>query len=161
MLPDWSEARLKNLIGKGERTLRLPAKLPVHLAYFTAYVDDTGTLRTLPDLYGYDAPMRAALGLPGGGGPAIAKLPDESKRAKTETARAESAPVAHTRQAPRREATRHHRYTDAEPSARYDDYDSPRRSVRRAARADSAPEYGEPGLWTPAPAPAPVSRGWW
>lgn len=154
VLPDWTEARLKKLIGKGERTIRLPAKLPVHLAYFTAYVDDGGTFRTLPDLYGYDAPMRAALGLPGGGGPAIAKLPEEKTRRKPE-----AAPVAQARPAPRREAARPRRYAEPEPSARYDDYDSPGRHVRRAARADSAPEYGEPGLWTPAP--APVSRGWW
>lgn len=154
VLPDWSEARLKKLIGKGERTIRLPAKLPVHLAYFTAYVDDGGTFRTLPDLYGYDAPMRAALGLPGGGGPAIAKLPEEKARRKPE-----AAPVAQAHPAPRREAARPRRYADPEPSARYDEYDSPRRHVRRSARADGAPEYGEPGLWTPAP--APVSRGWW
>ena len=57
-----------------------PHKLPVHLAYFTAYVDDVGGLRTLPDIYGYDAPMRAALGLPGGGGPAMARAPVEPKR---------------------------------------------------------------------------------
>ncbi|SFL84873.1 L,D-transpeptidase family protein [Methylobacterium pseudosasicola] len=154
VLPDWSEARLKKLIGKGERTIRLPAKLPVHLAYFTAYMDDGGTFRTLPDLYGYDAPMRAALGLPGGGGPAIAKLPEEKARRSPEPT-----PVARTHPAPRREAARPRRYAEPEPSDRYDDYDSPRRHVRRAARADSAPEYGEPGLWTPAPAPA--SRGWW
>ena len=154
VLPDWSEARLKKLIGKGERTLRLPAKLPVHLAYFTAYVDDGGTFRTLPDLYGYDAPMRAALGLPGGGGPAIAKLPEEKARRKPE-----AAPVAHAHAAPRRETVRPRRYSDVQPSDRYDEYDSPRRPVRRAARVDGAPEYGEPGLWTPAPAPA--SRGWW
>jgi murein L,D-transpeptidase YcbB/YkuD len=154
VLPDWSEAQLKKLIGKGERTIRLPAKLPVHLAYFTAYVDDGGAFRTLPDLYGYDAPMRAALGLPGGGGPAIAKLPEEKARRKPEPA-----PVAHAHAAPRREAARPRRYAEPEPSARYDEYDTPRRPVRRAARADSAPEYGEPGLWTPAP--ASVSRGWW
>ncbi len=63
VLPNWTEERLKKLIGKGERTLRLPEKLPVHLAYFTAYVDDAGTYRTLNDLYGYDGPMKVALGL--------------------------------------------------------------------------------------------------
>ncbi|MFD0933978.1 L,D-transpeptidase family protein, partial [Methylobacterium trifolii] len=73
----WSGERLKKLIGKGERTIRLDAKLPVHLAYFTAYVDDSGLYRTLPDLYGYDGPMRAALGLPGGSAPAVARRPAE------------------------------------------------------------------------------------
>lgn len=63
VLPDWTEERLKKLIGKGERTLRLPEKLPVHLAYFTATVDEFGSYRTLNDLYGYDGPMKVALGL--------------------------------------------------------------------------------------------------
>ena len=63
VLPDWTEERLKKLIGKGERTLRLPEKLPVHLAYFTATVDEFGSYRTLTDLYGYDGPMKVALGL--------------------------------------------------------------------------------------------------
>ncbi|TXN20977.1 L,D-transpeptidase family protein, partial [Methylobacterium sp. WL9] len=64
VLPDsWTEASLRKLIGKGERSIRLPQKLPVHIAYFTAYVDDNGTYRTLPDLYGYDARIKEALGL--------------------------------------------------------------------------------------------------
>ena len=153
VLPDWSQERLKKLIGKGERTIRLPEKLPVHLAYFTAYVDDSGAYRTLPDLYGYDAPMRAALGLPGGGGPAIARLPDEAPR-KAERAAAPAKP-----RVVQRSATRHHA-SDDWANRRYEEVDTPRRAVRRAARADAAPEYGEPGLWTPAPQ-QPVSRGWW
>ncbi|MCJ2053050.1 murein L,D-transpeptidase [Methylobacterium sp. J-070] len=154
VLPDWSEERLKKLIGKGERTIRLPEKLPVHLAYFTAYVDDHGAYRTLPDLYGYDAPMRAALGLPGGGGAAIARLPDEAPRRKAEPAAAPAKPRIVQRRAP------HHRFADEWPPGRDDDLETPRRHLRRAARADSAPEYGEPGLWTPAPQ-QPAPRGWW
>ena len=156
VLPDWSQDRLKKLIGKGERTIRLPEKLPVHLAYFTAFVDDGGTYRTLPDLYGYDAPMRAALGLPGGGGPAIARLPDEPPRRKAESA--PKPPVARTvhRRAPERPVAN----AEAWPEGRYEDADTRRRSLRRAARADSAPEYGEPGLWTPAPQQS-APRGWW
>lgn len=156
VLPDWSQDRLKKLIGKGERTIRLPEKLPVHLAYFTAFVDDGGTYRTLPDLYGYDAPMRAALGLPGGGGPAIARLPDEPPRRKAEPA--PKPPVARTvhRRAPERPVAN----AEAWPEGRYEDADTRRRSLRRAARADSAPEYGEPGLWTPAPQQS-APRGWW
>lgn len=156
VLPDWSQDRLKKLIGKGERTIRLPEKLPVHLAYFTAFVDDGGTYRPLPDLYGYDAPMRAALGLPGGGGPAIARLPDEPPRRKAESA--PKPPVARTvhRRAPERPVAN----AEAWPEGRYEEADTRRRSLRRAARADSAPEYGEPGLWTPAPQQS-APRGWW
>lgn len=154
VLPDWSQERLKKLIGKGERTIRLPEKLPVHLAYFTAYVDDGGAYRTLPDLYGYDAPMRAALGLPGGGGPAIARLPDEAPRRTVERAQAPAKP---------RIAQRHptHRHVaDDWADSRYDDVDGPRRVRRRAARVEASPEYGEPGLWTPAPQQT-APRSWW
>jgi L,D-transpeptidase YcbB len=108
----------------------------------------------LPDLYGYDAPMRAALGLPGGGGPAIARLPDEAPRRKVEQAQAPAKP---------RVAQRHptHRHVvDEWSDSRYDDVDMPRRVRRRAARAEGAPEYGEPGLWTPAPQ-QPAPRSWW
>jgi L,D-transpeptidase YcbB len=156
VLPNWTEERLKKLIGKGERTIRLPEKLPVHLAYFTAFVDDGGTYRTLPDLYGYDAPMRAALGLPGGGGPAMARLPDEPPRRKVERAPAPHVARTIQRHAPHRPVAD----ADAWPGSRYDGWETPRRGLRRAARADSAPEYGEPGLWTPAPQPS-APRGWW
>ncbi|MFC6790222.1 L,D-transpeptidase family protein [Methylobacterium komagatae] len=151
VLPDWTEERLKKLIGKGERTIRLPQKLPVHIAYFTTYVDDLGSLRRAPDLYGYDAPMRAALGLPGGGGPAIAKLPKEPARKVAEET-GSTAPHSH---GPSRRAApapvRAHARTYAQPEM--DAFDSPRAS--RGGR----PEYGEPGLWTPAP--APVTRSFW
>jgi murein L,D-transpeptidase YcbB/YkuD len=154
VLPDWSAERLKKLIGKGERTLRLPEKLPVHLAYFTAYMDDSGTYRTLPDLYGYDAPMRAALGLPGGGGAVVARLPDEAPRRKAEVI--PTPPKAHTAQ--RRSA--HRQVADQWPTGRYEEAAPPRRHLRRAARADDAPEYGESGLWTPAPQQA-GPRSYW
>jgi murein L,D-transpeptidase YcbB/YkuD len=37
----------------------------VHLAYFTALVDETASLKVLPDLYGHDRRLRSALGLDG------------------------------------------------------------------------------------------------
>jgi murein L,D-transpeptidase YcbB/YkuD len=60
---EWSEPRLRKLIGRGERTIRLPAKLPVHLAYFTMRVDAAGEIRIFDDLYGHNRRVRAALGL--------------------------------------------------------------------------------------------------
>ncbi len=148
VLPDWSEERLKKLIGKGERTLRLPQKLPVHIAYFTTAVDEGGALRHFPDLYGYDGPMKAALGLPGAGGPAIAKLPKEPARAVAER----PAPAAHsshrTAQA-RRLAARPHRYSGEGDAFGYG----------RSAGAGVRPDDGEPGFWSPAP--APVTRSFW
>ncbi|UMY17907.1 L,D-transpeptidase family protein [Methylobacterium organophilum] len=141
VLPNWSNARLKALIGKGERTIRLPEKLPVHLAYFTAYVDDDGVYRTLPDLYGYDAPMRAALGLaPATPAMAKAKPPAEAKRN-----------VAATPTAPQTLRTIRREATGA--------------AAPRAAPAPRAPRresevYGEPGLWTPELA-RPEPQSWW
>jgi murein L,D-transpeptidase YcbB/YkuD len=78
---EWSSERLKRLIGKGERTVRLSQKLPVHLAYFTAFQDDAGAFRTLPDLYGYDARMRTALGLGSSGGAMVSVSAEPPRRA--------------------------------------------------------------------------------
>ncbi len=59
----WDEKRLRSLIGKGERTVNLPKPLPVHLAYFTLSIDEKGSLKSFPDLYGLDQKVRTALGL--------------------------------------------------------------------------------------------------
>ncbi|MGO4573580.1 L,D-transpeptidase family protein [Microvirga sp. 2TAF3] len=59
----WSEAKLKSLIGKGERYLHLSRPLPVHLTYFTLAIDEKGEMKTFDDLYGFDRKVREALGL--------------------------------------------------------------------------------------------------
>ncbi|MXQ12756.1 L,D-transpeptidase family protein [Microvirga makkahensis] len=59
----WTEKRLRGLIGKGERTIFLPKPLPVHLTYFTLRVDEKGSLKSFPDLYGLDQKVRTALNL--------------------------------------------------------------------------------------------------
>ncbi len=61
----WTEARLRKLIGGKERYVTLPKALPVHIQYFTAYVDAAGELQTREDIYGYSRRVRAALGLDG------------------------------------------------------------------------------------------------
>jgi murein L,D-transpeptidase YcbB/YkuD len=61
----WSEARLRKLIGGKERYVNLPKPLPVHIQYFTTYVDDAGELQSREDIYGYSRRVRAALGLEG------------------------------------------------------------------------------------------------
>ena len=127
VLPDWSSERLKRLIGRGERTIRLPEKLPVHLAYFTTAIDEDGSTRTYADIYGYDAPMRAALGLAEGGVMAV-RAPHKPKR--TATARDDA-----TIRSNRPEAVRATRPVVAR--------------VRRVTPRDDADVFGEPGLWTP------------
>ncbi|MHB2165485.1 L,D-transpeptidase family protein [Alsobacter sp. R-9] len=59
----YTEERMRAMIGKGERTIRLKTPLPVHLTYFTLTVDETGRLRRVDDLYGYDGKVKTALGV--------------------------------------------------------------------------------------------------
>jgi murein L,D-transpeptidase YcbB/YkuD len=59
----YSEGYMRGMIGRGERMIRLPRKIPVHLSYFTVFVDDEGNLQERRDLYGHDARVRNALQL--------------------------------------------------------------------------------------------------
>ncbi|MBV9075973.1 MAG: L,D-transpeptidase family protein, partial [Methylobacteriaceae bacterium] len=62
---EWSETRLKKLIGRGERTIRLERPVPVHIAGVTLEADIAGGLRSFEDIYGYNRRVRQALGLGG------------------------------------------------------------------------------------------------
>lgn len=59
----WSEQRLRSVIGRGERTIQFNASVPVHIMYFTAFVDDEGKLQLRDDLYGYSRKVQAAIGI--------------------------------------------------------------------------------------------------
>jgi len=59
----YSEERLKAMIGPTEKYINLPMPLPVHIEYFTTYVDDSGRLQMRDDLYGYSYKVKMALGL--------------------------------------------------------------------------------------------------
>ncbi|HRJ68634.1 MAG TPA: L,D-transpeptidase family protein, partial [Beijerinckiaceae bacterium] len=59
---DWPERRLRSMVGGGERQINLPTDLPVHLAYFTTFVDDAGALQSREDLYGHNRKVKALLG---------------------------------------------------------------------------------------------------
>jgi murein L,D-transpeptidase YcbB/YkuD len=50
----WS-ARLQAMIGSTERTVMLPHPIPIHLEYFTEFVDATGALQEREDIYGIAA----------------------------------------------------------------------------------------------------------
>jgi murein L,D-transpeptidase YcbB/YkuD len=56
-------ARLKKMIGGNEKTINLVRQVPVHINYFTAWVDDAGQLQARPDIYGHDARVKHLLGL--------------------------------------------------------------------------------------------------
>jgi len=58
----WSQARLRRLIGASERYVTLKTPLPIHIEYFTAFVDEYGRLQQREDIYGHSAKLRRALG---------------------------------------------------------------------------------------------------
>jgi murein L,D-transpeptidase YcbB/YkuD len=61
----WTEAKVKKLVGRGERLIKLAHPLPIHLVYFTLSVDGDGRVTTRDDIYGYDRRLMHALGLTG------------------------------------------------------------------------------------------------
>jgi L,D-transpeptidase YcbB len=63
--PKWPEERIKRLIGSKEHYVFLPTPLPIHLEYFTAYVNDDDRLVLRSDVYGYEHKIEKALGLTG------------------------------------------------------------------------------------------------
>ncbi|MFE1601357.1 L,D-transpeptidase family protein [Methylobacterium sp. ID0610] len=140
--PTWPTERLKKLIGKGERTVMLPEKLPVHLAYFTLVADEGGSLRQYDDLYGINARVKVALGLSSEAPPA----PEAARKPKAK-------PVPAAAPAPRAPVP----VREARPS----------RAVAQAPRRTRPIATASPGVVQPAPdydeAPAPAAPrfGWW
>jgi murein L,D-transpeptidase YcbB/YkuD len=61
--PGLTTAALKKLVGGPERQVMLPNRVPVHITYFTAWVDASGKLQVRNDIYGHDAAVERALGL--------------------------------------------------------------------------------------------------
>jgi murein L,D-transpeptidase YcbB/YkuD len=60
--PKWNGPRIREAIVSGEqKTVKLPQPIPVHILYFTAWVEDDGTLQFRKDVYGHDAKLAAAL----------------------------------------------------------------------------------------------------
>jgi murein L,D-transpeptidase YcbB/YkuD len=60
--PDWNSSRLRDLFAPVERRVDLDTPIPVHLAYFTAWVEADGTLRHFDDIYGYDGAITVSQG---------------------------------------------------------------------------------------------------
>jgi murein L,D-transpeptidase YcbB/YkuD len=48
----WTDDRIEALLGGKERTVFLPRPLPIHIEYFTDFVDEFGELKARPDIYG-------------------------------------------------------------------------------------------------------------
>ena len=57
----YTAEKLTSMFGKGETWLNFKDKIPVHLTYQTAYVDDAGSLVVREDIYSHDGRVLAAL----------------------------------------------------------------------------------------------------
>lgn len=53
--PEWDLDSIGAAMHSGnEKHVKMKAKIPVHIAYFTSWVDENGGLHFQPDIYGYD-----------------------------------------------------------------------------------------------------------
>ncbi|HEY1781544.1 MAG TPA: L,D-transpeptidase family protein [Roseiarcus sp.] len=57
----WTAERIEAAFGDKERTVFLPHPLPVHIEYFTEFVDEFGELQERPDIYGLSRKVQAIL----------------------------------------------------------------------------------------------------
>jgi murein L,D-transpeptidase YcbB/YkuD len=60
--PNVSVEQLRSLVGGRETRVDLTTKIPVHITYFTAWVDESGELVVRDDIYGHDARVEEAFG---------------------------------------------------------------------------------------------------
>ena len=79
----WSATEVSELWEHSVNSpVSLDRKIPVHLTYFTAVVDDTGKVTSVADLYGLDKKLATALfgntATPAQAAPAIKKQPQEA-----------------------------------------------------------------------------------
>jgi murein L,D-transpeptidase YcbB/YkuD len=90
----WPASKVKELWdGSAQTPVTLEHKIPVHLTYFTAVVDDAGKLSTFADVYGLDNKMATALFGSAAGFPVP---PPEPKKPEGEEASASSSPARRT-----------------------------------------------------------------
>ncbi|MCM5556799.1 murein L,D-transpeptidase [Pleomorphomonas sp. JP5] len=61
--PQWTVPKLQAMFGGDERRIDIATHLKVHLAYFTAFVDDSGKLQIRDDIYGHVQAIKKALGM--------------------------------------------------------------------------------------------------
>lgn len=59
----WDAAKVKELVETGPDNNETPVDkpIPVHITYFTAWVDEAGELKTFPDVYGHEQRIKLAL----------------------------------------------------------------------------------------------------
>jgi len=60
--PGWTRKRIVNTVRSGKtQVVRLSKRIPVHLSYWTAWVDETGTTHFRDDIYGRDRSLESLL----------------------------------------------------------------------------------------------------
>ncbi|MGQ0457260.1 MAG: L,D-transpeptidase family protein [Hyphomicrobium sp.] len=59
----WDAAKVAELSRSGplNNEIEMTTKIPIHLAYFTAWVEDDGRMRAFPDIYGHERRVTQAL----------------------------------------------------------------------------------------------------
>ncbi len=60
---NWSAQRIGKMFGGKERYVTLKQRIPVHVVYFTTFVNDAGRIETRDDIYGINAEVKSRLGL--------------------------------------------------------------------------------------------------
>ena len=60
----WTRARIRGAMGGGELAVAIPRPVPVHLTYFTAWIDAAGAAHFRTDVYRRDRRLLAALDRP-------------------------------------------------------------------------------------------------
>jgi murein L,D-transpeptidase YcbB/YkuD len=91
----WTAEKVNAVVRKGPKNnwIALGQKVPVHMTYFTVWVDDKGALKLFNDVYGHDARIASAIG--GKAGTQVAAVRAVTKAAAERVATApEGAPAA-------------------------------------------------------------------
>ena len=57
----WTTEKVESLFGPNERAVYTPTPVPIHIEYFTEFVDEDGVLREREDVYGLTARVAATL----------------------------------------------------------------------------------------------------
>jgi murein L,D-transpeptidase YcbB/YkuD len=62
--PQWTPESVREAMEKSlDQIVRLPEPIPVHVLYWTAWVDEAGLVHFRKDIYGRDKPLEEALGV--------------------------------------------------------------------------------------------------
>jgi murein L,D-transpeptidase YcbB/YkuD len=98
----WSASRVVAAVRRGpkDNQINLETKVPVHMTYFTAWVEDDGRLRVYDDVYGHEKRIAMALA---GKAPVIQREPTPMLEAKP---KARTRTVSNTRASTGRRASR-------------------------------------------------------